>query len=231
MVVSLYSAIGSHSKDSKKKKRRRQKKKRLNRLNRKYFEPSPASPSPASPAPSTCASFGSPSPLENVPSFIDGFHSRDNSPSPPDLSLSSPTDIPPPGEVISRYKVACNLELEEYEKLEQIKQQPPSDVEAQISNVERVYVREYLKHVQHRERTAVILARHYRDQLVVLREDLCQAKIKLQIVSGTLELEKQKMATSYRQKCNQIREFWCSKLCEGGSRSGKLVQMALNSSR
>ena len=71
-----------------------------------------------------------------------------------------------------------------------------SDVEAPISNVERVYVQEFLKHVQYRERTAVILARRYRDELVVLREDLCQAKIKLRMASGTLELEKQKMATS-----------------------------------
>ena len=128
----------------------------------------------------------------------------------------------------NQYKSACVNEEEAFDKLAVIKTQKQQVDEDKISSIERVYVRRYLQKMKHREETAVILCSMYRDELIKVREKVREQKLQLDIVKTTLEMEKDKLKVQCQQKCNQIREFWRSKLVEGSCRSGNLVSMAIH---
>ena len=105
-------------------------------------------------------------------------------------SLNSPQ---PRKAAWNQYKSACIGEEEVFDELAVVKvHQRPLDVN-RIGNVERVYVHQYLKKVRHREDTAVALCRQYRDELIKVRQELHEQKLKLEIADRTLELEKEKL--------------------------------------
>ena len=183
----------------------------------------------APPSPMSPSTWGSPSPLSVVLSRF---------PSDTNLEMSSPAEHSPeqsdPIETIYsstqaalEFKSACLDEEKAFIELHEIKLRNVHDIDATISDVERIYVRQYLRRAQHREETAVKLSRHYRDELENLKRELEDEKIKHEMTESTFELEKKKIKADCQQQCNRIREFWRSKLAEGGCRSGDLVRRAL----
>ena len=112
-------------------------------------------------------SLGPPSPLENFLSMLD-------------RSTTSDTENQFFKDLHFQYETACDRESREFEQLSQIQcnQHYTDEIMSAVSNVERCFGKNYIKQIHYREETAILLAKHYCDQLII---DLQSEKIKAHI--------------------------------------------------
>ena len=108
---------------------------------------------------------------------------------------------------------------------EEVDEQPclPVDTDATIhlphymSTADRIHVEDKFVRARHKEEKAKSIARLYRDHCIKLTTEVAQ-----------LQLEQAQLKADFTNEKNRIRHFWREQVMEGKSRSGKILQLALN---